>query len=184
MASEQDTGNPFALFRLGYSLFSWFSLVGTALITVWLLWTLFVNTPDGTAGRARMLAVAPTLTAVASGRPTADPNAPAVVALPATCAGCHAIEGTDSKGVTCPDLSRIGAVAAQRIAAADYTGSATTVEAYIRESIVQPAAYIVKDKAEYALPAGGSLMPANAAEAAGLDDASIDAIVAYLASLR
>lgn len=184
MASQQDSGNPFALFRLGYSLFSWFSLVGTALICVWLLWTLFANTPDGTTGRARMLAVAPTLTAVAAGRPTADPNAPAAVALPATCAGCHAIEGTAAAGVTCPDLSRIGAVAAQRIAAADYSGSATTVEDYIRESILQPAAYIVTDKPEYALPAGGSLMPANAAEAAELDGAALDAMVAYLASLR
>jgi len=184
MASQQDSGNPFALFRLGYSLISWVSLVGTVLLCTWLIWTLFANTPDGTIGRARLLAVAPTLTAVAAGRPTADPNAPAAIPLPATCAGCHTIAGTAAQAVTCPDLSTIGAVAAERIAAADYAGSATTVEAYIRESILEPAAYIVPDKPVYALPGGASLMPNNAAETAGLAGAELDAMVAYLASLR
>lgn len=183
MASQQDPGNPFALFRLGYALFSWLSLVGTVLLCIWLVWTLFTHTPDGTIGRARLLAVAPTLTAVASGRPTQDPNAAQVVALPATCAGCHAIAGTAAQAVTCPDLTNIGTLAAQRIAAADYTGSATTAEEYIRESILQPSVYIVKDKAAYALP-NGSLMPSNAAEAADLEGQALDDLVAYLASLK
>jgi len=183
MASEQDPTNPFALFRLGYSLFSWASLLLTVGICVWLIWTLLVNTPSGTVMRERMLAVGPTLTSVAAGRPTVDPNAPAPVALPATCAGCHALENPPAAGTTCPDLSHIATVAMERMASPGYTGSATTVEEYIRESIHEPAAYIVPDKPEYRLP-NGSLMPDNAAVASGASDAELEDLIAYLATLQ
>jgi nitric oxide reductase subunit C len=121
-----------------------------------------------------------TQTAVFEAMPSPTPGA-GVVELPAACKGCHMIAGTSAAGVVCPDLTNIATIAAERLAAADYTGSATTVEDYIRESILEPNAYLVLDKASYTAN-GQSIMPA--AVGAALSPAELDQLVTYLASLE
>jgi mono/diheme cytochrome c family protein len=51
------------------------------------------------------------------------------------CAGCHAIDGV-SEGVVGPNLTQIGEVAATR-------EDGVSAEDYIRESILNPNAYVV-----------------------------------------
>jgi nitric oxide reductase subunit C len=97
---------------------------------------------------------------------------------PPGCTACH----STAPGVTLagPSLAQIARRAEQLIAGADYAGSATTAEAYIRESIVNPSAYIVENPAFQS--AGQSLMPANYGET--LTQEQIEHLVAYLVTLR
>ena len=96
------------------------------------------------------------------------------------CGACHVIPGVpNAQGAIGPDLSDIGKMAAEWIASADYTGQATTPEEYIRESIVDPNAFVVPE-----CPGGPCLegqMPATLAQV--LSPEELDAAVAYLASL-
>jgi nitric oxide reductase subunit C len=57
------------------------------------------------------------------------------------CTACHSLK-PDEKLVG-PSLAGVAARAGDRIKAADYKGKATTGELYLRESIVQPGAYVV-----------------------------------------
>jgi mono/diheme cytochrome c family protein len=57
------------------------------------------------------------------------------------CAACHSLK-PDEKLVG-PSLAGIAMRAGDRIKAADYKAKATTGELYIRESIVQPGAYVI-----------------------------------------
>lgn len=183
--AQQPDDDPFAIFRSGYNIFAWASLFGTAAILVYLFAVMFVNTASGTASAQRKAEMATRV--ASSSQPTADPNATAVVQLHATCAACHAIEGTSSSGVTCPDLSDIGSVAEDRIADPGYTGSATTAEEYIRESILEPNAYIVPSADGRVHEAGGvSIMPATTAKDSGLEanPAELERLVAYLLTLK
>ncbi|MEN8145883.1 MAG: hypothetical protein ABFS14_13165 [Gemmatimonadota bacterium] len=59
------------------------------------------------------------------------------------CGVCHELGSAESVGTSGPTHDAIGTIAAQRIADSRYTGEATTAEAYMRESIVAPMAYIV-----------------------------------------
>lgn len=95
------------------------------------------------------------------------------------CFACHVIPGAPTSGTIGPDLSEIGQVAAARISEAGYTGSATTVEEYLRESIQAPDAYVVPECPTMACQKG--LMPATLVET--LSEADIDTIVGYLARL-
>ncbi len=95
-----------------------------------------------------------------------------------TCVGCHSTQsGVVMAG---PSLANIATTAAERIAAADYTGKATDAVGYIKESIAEPGAFLVPGAA---FSAGGtSFMPP------GLDKSmtaeQLDQLVAYLMSLR
>lgn len=94
------------------------------------------------------------------------------------CVACH----STNPGVLLagPSLAGIGARAQETVEAPGYEGAATTPEEYIRESIVDPNAYLV-DQERFG--AGGvSLMPANYEQT--LTDKQIDDIVAFLATLR
>ena len=62
----------------------------------------------------------------------------------AGCAACHAISGI-STGVVGPDLTNIGAEAATRV-------EGLSAEEYLRESILEPNAYIVEDFDEGVMP--------------------------------
>lgn len=186
MADENPLEDaPYSLFRLGYRAFAWVGMVAGVLLLVWLTVVMFQNTPSGTAASQALIAAGPTLTVMADEalEPCEDCPAP-VVDLPVSCAACHAIEGTDAGGETCPDLSNIGTVAQERLDDPSYTGNATTVEEYIRESIEDPAVFIVQDDPTYQIADGVSLMPANSLEASGLSDAELNRLVAYLASLE
>lgn len=57
------------------------------------------------------------------------------------CGMCHTLAVADTKGALGPDHSAEGTIAQERIQDADYTGTATTSEDYIRESILEPQVY-------------------------------------------
>lgn len=59
------------------------------------------------------------------------------------CLGCHALTAAGSNATVGPTHNGLRATAAQRIADAGYTGSATSAADYIRESIVNPTIYLV-----------------------------------------
>lgn len=100
----------------------------------------------------------------------------------AGCAGCHAISGETVLVGT--SLAGIAQRARRRVSAESYTGSATTVETYLRESILEPSAFIAEAPPgrSFTTAAGASLMPDD--YATRLDDRQIDDLVAYLMTLR
>ena len=97
------------------------------------------------------------------------------------CGACHVIPGIpNAQGQIGPDLSMMGVVAAERIAAADYTGKAESAEDYIREAIVDPDIYIVPE-----CPGAPCLKGQMPATLAGLlSEAELEGVVAYLAKLQ
>lgn len=187
MAMPNDDDAPFAVFRLGYKLFSWTSLVVAALLTIAVMRTLFINTPDGTATSRAMARVAPTLTALVAGQATRDPNAKPPVNVAAVkekmvvCAACHTLSAIGAAGATCPDLSKVATVAAEHLSSGAYTGSATDLASYLRESILNPGVFIVPGNAAWGQP-GASLMPVKGG--AALTDADVQQIVDYLVTLK
>jgi len=96
------------------------------------------------------------------------------------CGGCHSIEGV-SAGALGPNLTKIGAEAPLRISQPDYAGQAKTGDEYIRESTVNPNAYIVPD-----CPTGPcsepSLMPGTFGQT--IQPPQLDDLVKYLSSLK
>lgn len=94
------------------------------------------------------------------------------------CGTCHQLKaGVNQPG---PSLAGVAARAQQRIAAKDYKGKAKDARAYLRESIMDPNAYIVPGQA-YAAN-GKSLMPATYAQS--LKPEQIDQLVNYLMTLK
>lgn len=87
------------------------------------------------------------------------------------CGGCHTIEGV-SPGQTGPELTHIATVAEERAA----TIGVESAEAYIRQSIVDPNAYIVPECPTGPCPAGA--MPITFGRL--LSEDQIKALVAYL----
>ena len=100
-------------------------------------------------------------------------------AMPPGCFTCH----STAPGVSLvgPSLSGLGTRAEAIIASEAYTGSATTAEAYVRESILEPSVYISEGSSTYAAD-GRSVMPGNYQDT--LTDDQVTQLVAYLASLR
>lgn len=97
------------------------------------------------------------------------------------CAGCHAL--TPELTLVGSSLYGIPRTAAERIRDPAYEGSATTPEGYVKESIVEPSAYIVPDPANrYATAEGVSIMPDTLAEQ--LTPQQVDDLVAYLMTLQ
>jgi nitric oxide reductase subunit C len=95
--------------------------------------------------------------------------------------GCFACHST-AAGVALagPSLAGIAARAAARVDSAGYTGAARDAEAYIRESIEQPHAYLVPGTMYSA--GGRSFMPDNYRETLTQDQ--IAQLVAYLMTLQ
>ena len=95
--------------------------------------------------------------------------------------GCFACHST-SAGVNLvgPSLAGIAATGAARIKDADYKGKATDVEGYIRESILEPNAYLVAGSTFSSN--GQSIMPTGFGES--LQPAQITALVAYLMTFK
>ena len=180
-----------------YTLAAWGGVVFCVVLTVWLFWTLFVHTASGTSRGLSVENSKATQTAVAMLYATPSggsgglpmPTTGVRAEFPATCAACHKIEGTSAAGAVCPDLSHIGTVALERIADPGYTGTATTAEAYILESLMNVNAYIVPPEGNNGQatsvqgPNGAqSLMPQAIADQ--LTDAQKQALAAYLATLE
>lgn len=94
------------------------------------------------------------------------------------CTACHSLApGADGAG---PSLAGIATRAEQLIGTAEYTGKATDVEGYLRESIVEPSLHL---NAGGMYSAGGmSFMPNTYAD--GLSKEEIQQLVAFLATLK
>ena len=84
-------------------------------------------------------------------------------------------------GDICPNLGNIATEAARIVRSREYHGKAKTAAEYIRESIVNPNAYIVPG-ASYRTADGQSLMPKDFGTT--LTGAQIDDLVAYLLTRR
>jgi nitric oxide reductase subunit C len=117
-------------------------------------------------------------------RPVASDNDPIALgqalfrtAVP-TCAACHSTApGVNLAG---PTLANIAANAEKTIASPDYKGKAKTVEEYIRESIMEPSAYLHPGPMYSAN--GTSFMPTTYKDS--LSKEQIDQLVAYLATFK
>ena len=97
---------------------------------------------------------------------------------PPACFSCHSTQpGVQVVG---PSLAGVGTRAAEILKAPGYTGTAKTPEDYIRESILNPSAYVVPGPTFAA--AGQSIMPAIYQTMLKPED--IDHLVAYLATLK
>jgi len=109
--------------------------------------------------------------AVTQGRQTFDS---------AGCGACHSLEpGVMLVG---PSLAGVARRAAERVREAEYTGAARDAEAYLRESIADPNAYIAGPAEKHATPQGLSYMPN--VYSTTLDPQVADALVAYLLTLQ
>ncbi len=75
------------------------------------------------------------------------------------CGVCHELSTAGSVGRSGPTHESMGTIASQRILDPSYTGTATTAEEYLRESIVVPTAYLVSgyEQTRYRMPAYTSL---------------------------
>lgn len=95
-----------------------------------------------------------------------------------TCAACHSMApGVNLAG---PTLAHMATTAQEALDSPEYTGKATTVEEFIRESIVQPSVYLHPGPMYSAN--GVSFMPPTYGD--DLTDEQIDHLVAYLASFK
>jgi hypothetical protein len=137
------------------------------------------TTPVGPASEIQPVAddvITGTETAVAATLSAAHEPSPLAVATVAKagCGGCHTIPGVPAAvGQLGPDLANIGATAATR-------KPAFSAEAYIRESILEPNAFIAPD-----CPLGpclANIMPANFAQTLSNDEVIV--LVAYLTNLQ
>jgi mono/diheme cytochrome c family protein len=93
------------------------------------------------------------------------------VYLQSYCGACHALAAAGTAGAFGPSHDDARSLAELRLRDPNYRGAATTPADYIRESIVDPGAYIVPGYA--ATPHG---MPAYG----NLSDEALDALVALL----
>jgi len=95
------------------------------------------------------------------------------------CTACHTLEGI-SEGSTGPNLTTIATDVAARLTDGSYTGIATDVGSYLRESILDPRAFVAPD-----CPAGpcfDRVMPQTFADT--LSPQEVGDLVAFLSTLR
>lgn len=121
------------------------------------------------------------ITILVTGCSQQDSKADAVAAFQTGgCTACHIIPGVPGAvGTIGPDLSQMGQQAAARIEDGTYPGSATTADAYIREALENPDAYIPPE-----CPTGDcqpGIMPATLVDL--ISGSELDNIIEYLASL-
>ena len=93
------------------------------------------------------------------------------------CASCHDISRPWPGGDVCPNLGNIATEAARIIRLREYHGKARDAAGYIRESILNPNAYIVPGS-NYRTPDGQSVMPKDFAQTLSARD--LNDVVAFL----
>jgi nitric oxide reductase subunit C len=97
---------------------------------------------------------------------------------PPGCYACHST--TPGVNLVGPSLSGIATRAAAQIGAPGYAGHATDAAGYVRESILAPNAFLVPGPT---FSSGAvSMMPAGYGQS--LQPAQVDALVAYLLTLK
>src|SRR3990172_11078220 len=94
-----------------------------------------------------------------------------------TCVLCHS-----GLGDRAPKLDAIATVWRERTGDPRYRGAAKTLEAYLRESMVEPSAYVVKGFGKPGTGDTESPMPEATKGAIALSPSEIDAVIAYLQS--
>jgi nitric oxide reductase subunit C len=97
------------------------------------------------------------------------------------CASCHDISHPWPGGDICPNLGNIATEAELIVRRSDYHGRAKDAAGYIRESIVDPNAYIVPGPT-YRQANGESVMPKNFGQT--LTPAQLDDLIAFLLTRR
>jgi nitric oxide reductase subunit C len=113
--------------------------------------------------------------------PTNDPRALGQALFRNSAPACSACHSTaPDVNMAGPTMSGLVERAQEILASPDYQGEATDVEGYIRESIVNPSAYLVPG-AMYSA-AGTSFMPNTYVD--NMSEEEIDQLVAYLTSLK
>ena len=125
-------------------------------------------TPAPTPLLASPTAPAPTPLPTSTPRPIEGEGAETII-LDAGCSACHTIGGLGEGRKVGPDLSNIGAVAGNRIAG-------LSAEAYLRQSILDPHAFIAPECSGG--PCLPNVMPGD--YASRLTPAQVDALVAFL----
>jgi len=97
------------------------------------------------------------------------------------CGSCHDISHPWPGGDICPNLGNIATEAARIVRQPDYQGRATDAAGYIRESIIDPNAYIVPGPT-YRQADGQSVMPKTFGQT--LSPTDLDDLVAFLLTHR
>lgn len=92
-----------------------------------------------------------------------------------TCTLCH-----NPVGERAPLLDNAAATIAERLRDARYGGQAETVEAYLRESMLEPSVYVVAGFGKAGTNDTESPMPAASGGSARLSEAEVSAVIAYL----
>ncbi|MBI4275134.1 MAG: c-type cytochrome [Rhizobiales bacterium] len=94
------------------------------------------------------------------------------------CVLCHS-----GVGDRAPKLDAIGTVWRERTRDVRYRGSARTLEDYLRESMLEPSAYVVSGFGKPGTNDAESPMPAAATGAMALSASEINAVIGYLQSM-
>jgi nitric oxide reductase subunit C len=97
------------------------------------------------------------------------------------CSSCHDVSKPFPGGVIGPNLGNIATEAARIVQSPDYHGQATDAAGYIRESILDPNAYIVPGDVYHSAD-GQSVMPKDFGTT--LTASQIDDLIAYLLTLK
>lgn len=96
------------------------------------------------------------------------------------CAACHTIPGVaGAVGSIGPDLTNAGKLTIEDLKKDGYAGKATTTAEYIRESIVEPNAFVTPKCPSG--PCGKGVMPATLAQMLSADE--LTAVVEYISGL-
>lgn len=95
-----------------------------------------------------------------------------------TCTLCH-----NEVGGRAPMLDKMNEITPLRLQDANYQGTAVDVETYLRESMIDPSAYVVRGFGKAGANATQSPMPDVSAGSIGLGETEIDAVIAYLQDL-
>lgn len=67
------------------------------------------------------------------------------VYLASYCGACHTLDAAETRGTFAPAHNNMAQLAQEHLASDSYIGQATTIEEYIRESILEPQVYLVPD---------------------------------------
>ncbi|MCB2160454.1 c-type cytochrome [bacterium] len=96
------------------------------------------------------------------------------------CGACHIIPGMlNANGTIGPDLSTIGELIVERIQSGAYTGEAGDIEAYLREAIVTPDAFLAPDCNN--APCSAGIMPPTFADL--YTEEELATLISFLAGL-